>query len=294
VQDATGIIVNYNSGERLGPLLDVLVPQVKEIVVVDNASVDGSDLLAEGKEGVRLIRNAANLGFAAAVNRGAMVADGAWLLLVNPDVHLEPGAADALLSRVPDDVAVVAPLQIDDRGNPRPETGGYEPTLLRYLVWAIVPNRWHGRFGPWLAPPFPTGDVDVDWASGAFLAIRRPVFERLGALDERYFLYHEDVDFGRRARRAHHRVVCRGGVRVHHELAHGERDRRISSGLRSLESVARDFTGWRRRALGVIMGLGYALRASLGSTDQRALARAVLPTCVTLLRGELPPSSGGT
>src|SRR5437870_2295228 len=136
--DATAIIVNYNSGRRLGPLLDLVEPEVTDVVVVDNASTDGSVEPAEGRRHVRILRNRTNRGFAAATNQGAQGASTEWLLFVNPDVHLRPGDIRTLLSGVPADVAEVAPLQVDEHDTPKVETGGYQPSLFRYLGWALI------------------------------------------------------------------------------------------------------------------------------------------------------------
>jgi N-acetylglucosaminyl-diphospho-decaprenol L-rhamnosyltransferase len=286
--DATAIIVNYNSGGFLGPLLERLLPDVRDVVVVDNGSVDGSLALAEGRDRVQVVRIGRNLGFAAAVNRGAPLATAPWLLLVNPDIHLKPGDVAALLGSVPADVAAVAPLQVDATGRPLPETGGYDPTISRFLVWALLPTRYHGRWGPWLAPPFPDRDAELDWVSGALLGIRREVFEWFGGFDERFFLYHEDVDFGRRARQAGYRILCRPSVRLHHEVAHGDPSRRILAGRRAIESLSLDFDGWRLRALGAVLGLGYGLRAAVGRGTTRKHAAGVLGHCVELMRGRRP------
>jgi len=211
-----------------------------------------------------------------------------WVLFVNPDIHLTPGDISTLLTGVPADVAAVAPLQVDERDTPKVETGGWEPRLWRYVVWAFVPVRFHRRFGPYLAPPFPSADAAVDWVSGALLGIRRDVWTRLGGFDERFFLYHEDVDFSRRAREAGHRILVRPAVRLHHEVAHGDPSRRVASGVRSVESLAKAFSGWRRRALGVILLVGYGLRAGLASGTRRDLARGVLPLCADIVRGRRP------
>ena len=288
VSDATSVIVNYNSGDRLTSLLDDLEREVEAIVVVDNASTDGSLHAAEGRSKVTIVRNDDNRGFAAAANQGAALAATTWVLFTNPDIHLRAGDVTALLAAVPASVAAIAPLQVDEHGGPKVETGGYRPTLGRYLVWALVPVRFHRTWGPWIAPPFPTSDTDVDWVSGALLAVRRDVFASLGGFDERFFLYHEDVDLGRRARRAGYRIWVRPSVHLYHEVAHGDPGRRVQSGLRSVESLALTFHGWRRRALGVILLTGYGLRAGLGSGTGRDLARAVLPHCIVLIRGGSP------
>jgi GT2 family glycosyltransferase len=296
ISRCTAVVVNYNSGNRLVALLDALLSQVESVVIVDNDSVDGSADMAEGSDRVRVVRNRDNRGFAAAANQGAALSHGEWVAFVNPDAHVGPGDVTALLAGLPPDVAAVAPLQVDDRGKPMPETGGFRPTLPRYLVWALIPVRFHRRFGPWLAPPWPTIDTELDWVSGALLAVRRNVFMELGGFDQRFFLYHEDVDFGTRARAAGYRILCRPLVRLHHEVAHGDPDRRVASGLRSIESLALAFTGWRRRMLGMILLLGYGLRSVWGSGVGRQLARAALPHCRELIAGRVPqrrlPSPG--
>lgn len=287
-QSAHVVLVVYNDGGRLGDLLDLLYGEVETAAVVDNASTDGSALAADGRGFVSLIRNEENRGFATAANQGAAAARTDWIVFVNPDTHLEPGQVSALLRGLPEDVAAVAPLQVDERGRPRSETGGYEPTIPRYLIWALVPVRFHRRLGPWLAPPFPESDTELAWVSGALLGIRRGVFERLGGFDQRFFMYHEDVDFCRRARRAGYRVLLRPSVRLYHEVAHGDPARRARSGMRSVESLAKEFSGWRRRFLGAVLGVGFGLRALFASGTTRDLARAVLPHCTALIRGRLP------
>lgn len=287
----TAVLVNYNSGSRLGPLLELLEAEVGHTVVVDNASSDGSLEAARGRPQVTVVQNGSNLGFAQAVNIGAKRATGDWIVLVNPDAHLRPGDVAALLRGLPPDVATVAPLQVDAAGKPIAESGGYDPTLSRYLAWALLPNRLLGRAGPWLAPPFPRTDTELDWVSGALLGIRREVFDRLGGLDERYFLYGEDADFGRRARRAGYRNVLRPAVRLHHEVAHGDPRRRVRQSLLSIDSLALEFGGLRRRALGAVLALGFGLRAASGSPDRREMAAAALPRCLDLVSGrERPPS----
>ncbi|MGQ0670608.1 MAG: glycosyltransferase [Actinomycetota bacterium] len=286
--DVTAVVVNTNDGPKLGELLELIEEEVGAIVVVDNASTDGSLATAVDRPGVTVVRNDANRGFAAAANQGAALAEGEWVLFANPDAHPRPGDIGLLLDGVPHDVAAVAPLQVDRRGRPLAETGGYDPSLGRYLVWAVVPWRFQGRRGPWLAPPFPETDAELDWVSGALLGVRRRAFEELGGFDERFFLYHEDVDFGRRAREAGYRVWCRPAVRLHHEVSHGDPERRVRQGLRGIRSLALRFSGWRRRALGIELAIGYGLRALLGSGAQRALGRAALPSCLALITGRLP------
>jgi GT2 family glycosyltransferase len=284
------VVVNYNSGDRLGPLLDVLEPEVRRVVVVDNASRDGSEQPASGREKTTLIRNERNRGFAAAVNQGAQLSTGEddWIVLVNDDAHARPGEMTQLLTDVPKECAVIAALQVSFQDVKLNESGGYDPSLARFLVWAFVPFSLHLWFGPWLAWPWPTKDKDLDWVSGAMLAIRRGPYFELGMLDERFWMYQEDADFCKKARLAGYRVIHRPSVHLIHEVAQGSAERRILSGLRSVESLALEFPGWRLRALGWVLGIGFGLRATFAWGTRRALAKECLPHCWALIRGKLP------
>jgi len=286
------VVVNYNSGDRLGPLLDVLEPEVREVVVVDNASRDGSQEAAKGRAKTVFVQNDKNKGFAAAVNQGAQLEvtnDDDWIVLVNDDAHVRPGEMSELLKNVADDVAVIAAMQVDFHDKPLSESGGYDPAIWRYLVWSFVPVYLHYRFGPWISRPFPKGDTDLDWVSGAMLGIRRGPYFELGMLDEKYWMYVEDVDFCRKARTAGYRVIHRESVHLIHEVAAGDRERRILSGLRSVESLALDFPGWRLRALGFVLAMGYVLRSTFArKAKERALARRCLHHCVELMKGRFP------
>ena len=274
--DATAVIVNYNDGPRLGPLLDLLLAEVRRVVVVDNASTDGSERPAAERSEVTLIRNERNRGYAPAGNQGAAAAEGAWIVFVNPDAHVRAGDVRALVDDLPSDVAAVAPVQVDRTGAARHETGGYAPTLARYLVWALVPARFHGRWGPWLSRVPSHDDVALDWVSSALLAVRRDAFASVGGFDERFFLYHEDVDFGRRLRERGWRVLCRPSIRLFHEVATGNPERRERQTLLGMDSLAVVFPGWRRPVLGVILAVGYGLRALLDAPDDRRLASVAL------------------
>jgi hypothetical protein len=101
-------------------------------------------------------------------------------------------------------------------------------------------------------------------------------------------MYQEDADFCKKARRAGYRVIHRPSVHLIHEVAQGSAERRILSGLRSVESLALEFPGWRLRALGGVLAIGFGLRAGLAWGTRRALAKECLPHCWALMRGRLP------
>lgn len=282
--EVTAVVVNYNSGERLQKLLKRLSEEVGAVVVVDNASSDGS---ASGPSlpSVSTIHNESNAGFAAAANKGAAKATSSWILFINPDVHPSAGQVAELVDGVDGSTAVVAPLQVDGPGGPLQESGGYRPGLGRFLLWSVIPGSMHGKLGPWLAPPFPTADTDIPWVSGAMMAVRREVFETAGGFDERFFLFLEDVDLCRRIGTLGHRVVLRGSIRVQHEVGQGDPARRRGAMGHYVESLGIMFNDWRRKVLALTLLLGFGIRSTLAAEPARSSARAALRPSAKLLLG---------
>lgn len=280
--DATLVIVNFDSGDRLARLLDDLAGLAPKIVVLDNASPDESGQAAADRTSIALIEQDANIGFAAGANRAAAEAkEATWLIFINPDAHPTAANLEALLAAPPLGAAAMAPIQTDELGHARSESGGYRPSLLRFAAWAIIPSSIIGRAGPWLAPPFPAEDRDLAWVSGAVLAVRRDMFETIDGFDERYFLYLEDVDLCERITANGGRVILRGGIRVFHEVANGNPRRRAEETSRFVQSLSYRFSGLPRRILGLELTIGFGIRALLGSRP----ARSGLPAAISLLRG---------
>lgn len=170
-----------------------------EIIVVDNASTDATcaTIRATASE-VGLIESPSNLGFAAANNLGIRRSQGELLLLLNPDTRVEAGAIDLLvahLDRRPD-AAACGPRLIDGEGRA-------ELSFGRMIgPWAELRQRLlvHGQAARWpiissYVEAMTRTEGEPDWVSGACLLVRRADAEAAGLLDERYFLYAEDVDF---------------------------------------------------------------------------------------------------
>jgi GT2 family glycosyltransferase len=220
------VIVNYNTGALLRCCLEALWPQLEpgfEVVVVDNASIDGS---AEGLEQaypeLRLIRNSHNVGYARANNQALRLARAGYLLLLNPDVTLEPGAlatAVAYMDAHPD-LGILGPRILRPDGRLDPPARRSFKTPATYLYKALGLSRLlprHPRFGHYyLSYLDELAITDVDAVVGAFLLIRRAVMERIGLLDERFFMYCEDEDWCWRAKQAGWRVVYHPGIVAHH------------------------------------------------------------------------------
>jgi GT2 family glycosyltransferase len=198
------VIVTYFSEAEIGPCLDAVLGAGADVVVVDNGSRDGT--VAEvARRGVRLIANATNLGFAAAVNQGVTVLKSAYVLLLNPDAVLQ-GGLTRLREACDLPGAAGAGGRLLDSGG-RPQAGFMVralPTPAALILEVLLLNRlWphnpvNRRYRA-LGLDYSTRVV-VEQPAGAFLMIRRAVWQELGGFDEGFRpLWFEDVDFCRRA-----------------------------------------------------------------------------------------------
>jgi hypothetical protein len=218
------IIVSFNARadlERcLGSLHDAVPATAHEIIVVDNASADGSARAAERWPTVRVIEAGANLGFARATNLGIRAAGGDLLLLLNSDTVVPAGAVDGLVGALLEaaDIAVVGPRLVDAAGRPELSFGPMigplnelrQKMLVRGSQWRLpIVSRLVERRTR--QPGFP------DWVSGACLLVRRADAEAVGLLDERYFMYAEDVDFCAAIRSRGRRVRFAPAVTIVHQ-----------------------------------------------------------------------------
>ena len=224
------IIVSFEVRELLRCCLDSLGAQEGvqvETWVVENASRDGSaDMVAGGYPAAHLVRNASNVGFATANNQALRQATGDWLLLLNPDTELPPGALAGLVrifDRHPAAGAVGLALRNPD-GSPQASCFAF-PGLWNQMLESVGLKRIAmslGRGTPSAAPPPPGGEGETDWVSGACLALSRPAFQAIGGLDESLFLYGEEMDWCWRARRGGFSTVwSNAAVVLHHGGASG-------------------------------------------------------------------------
>ncbi len=233
--ELTAIIVSYNTRDLLARCLTALQARLAgweaEIVVVDNASADGSpEMVRRDFPDVRLLANAENVGFARANNRAIRETGSRYLLLLNPDAFLGEGALEELRRVLESDdrIAVVGPRMTNGDGLPLATAHAFE-TLTRLALTTLGLHRrlprgilhWAarllGRAGTQhLANYDATTPQPVDWLSGACLLVRRAAAERVGLLDERYFLYMEDEDWCRRFGQAGYQVVYVPNARILH------------------------------------------------------------------------------
>ena len=196
------IIVSYNSRADLDGCLRSLTaapPRIDhEIVVVDNASSDGTQTyVRERWPGVRLIDAGGNVGFARGNNIGISQTFGELVLLLNPDTSVRPGTIDRLVAALDANphAAVAGPRLVDQSGRPELSFGRMISPLAELGQKVLVAGN--DRSVPVisaLVDGMTRRSRTVDWVSGACLLIRRLDLEAVGLLDERFFLYTEDVD----------------------------------------------------------------------------------------------------
>jgi GT2 family glycosyltransferase len=218
------VIVGYNSRHDLDRCLASLAqhpPGVEhEIVVVDNASVDGTaGHVRQHWPDVRLIEAGANAGFSRANNIGVRATSGELVLLLNPDTIVPAAAVDALVGVLDANpaAAIAGPRIIDGEGRAELSFGPMISPFaeLRQKILA----RGHARRLPGIASlveRMTRRSRRVDWVSGACLLIRRQDLEAVGLLDERFFLYTEDVDLCASVRARGRMVLFAADVEIVH------------------------------------------------------------------------------
>lgn len=180
-----------------------------EIIVVDNASSDDSVASAQRIPGVRVIEMGRNAGFSAANNAGIRQSRGDLLLLLNSDTLVPPGAIDRLVDRLKAtaEAGIAGPRLVDAEGHPELSFGR--------MISPWNEFRQKQRSAEWTARET-AREQFVDWVSGACLLVSRADAERAGLLDERFFLYTEDVDFCHSVRKLGRKVLFTPAAEVTH------------------------------------------------------------------------------
>ncbi|MGH3513919.1 MAG: glycosyltransferase, partial [Pseudonocardiaceae bacterium] len=202
-----------------------------EVLVVDDASPDRTAELVAASPGVRLVRTERNVGFIGACNLGANHARGSYLLFLNNDTEVQPGALDALVDAADSDdrIGLVGAMLVYPDGRLQ-ESGG--------IIWADGSGWNYGRDRDAHAPQFQVRR-DVDYCSGAAVLVRQELFEAVGGFDQRYApAYYEDTDLAFAIRATGHRTIVEPrAVVMHHEgVSHGTD---LTGGVKRFQEVNR-------------------------------------------------------
>lgn len=272
----TVLIVNWNVRELLRACLESVYRETRlgpdrfEVIVVDNASCDGSAAMVEREfPRVRLIASQENLGFGGGNNRALPEARGSLLLLLNPDTVILDHALDRMVSEIEQDpsIWILGCRLVNPDGSLQRWTGGSFPTIwtatchylfLNYLLPEAIrpPSLYLDRDAP--------DPVDVDWVSGAVLLVRK---ERLAGklFDARFFMYGEDMELCHRLKSAGGRVVYTPRASVVHVQGASMKQQSgavLRSSLEGLRSFYRmSGGGWGLWLIDLVTVVGFGLRS---------------------------------
>ena len=269
------VVVNYNGAETLDPCVRSIIVQDfprsdRSIVVVDNASTDGSLQQVETHPGIRIIRNSRNTGFAAAANQGAEAAEGEYVAFINSDAHLHRSWLKRMLDGMRKARADCVTSRIDSWDGKETQSDGAVVSFLGHC-WEVPRRKKRKR--PWVLFPH-----------GAAMLMRRETFLDVGGFDPKYFAYFEDVDFGWRLNLLGHRVALVPEAVAFHQ----------GQGAAGKISFAQRLLLYERNALMTIYknydeeNLERILPAAILLTLGRAFARADLDPGEYELNGDSP------
>jgi GT2 family glycosyltransferase len=274
--EASVLIVTYRSepwiARCLGALPAALSEHSHEVLVVDNASPDGTvGVIREQFPDVRLTEAGDNLGFGRAVNLAAASARGRWLVLLNPDTEPLPGSLDALLDFAASrpGAGIVGGRTLTEGGEVDPSSCWGTPTLWSRTCFALGLSTVFNRH-PLLDPESLGGwDRDsvreVGMVTGCLAAVDRDVWQRVGGFDERFWMYGEDADLNLRLRALGFRPTITPAAEVVHAVgasAPTRGEKRVQV-LRSKVTLDRlHAPRWQRRPRQLLLAFGSALRAA--------------------------------
>lgn len=223
------VIVNWNAGTQLVEAISSIAQYhhgfVSSVIIADNASTDDSLAQVEALQNLpfklQTIRNAANRGFSAACNQGALLATSEYLLFLNPDTRLFENSLPVPLAFIQDrtnqDLGIVG-IQLLDEHNLIARSCARFPTLGIFAAQSLGVNRlpalrhMNTHMTDWAHDETRV----VDHVIGAFYLMRRSLFNSLGGFDERFFVYLEDLDLSLRARQAGYRSVFLADAQAFH------------------------------------------------------------------------------
>ncbi|MDP6571482.1 MAG: glycosyltransferase family 2 protein [Patescibacteria group bacterium] len=223
--DISIIIVSWNVKDLLKKCIESVLKYSQnvgyEIIVVDNASNDGtSDMIKQNFPQVKLITNKENFGFAKANNQGIRQSKGDYVLLLNPDTEFIEDTLSKVIAKVESDkkIGVLGCRLLNQDRTLQPSVRRF-PTIWSQIVILL---KLHKPF-PLLLDNYLAKDFDysreqkIDQVMGAFFLVRRSVFNQIGLLDEKFYIWFEEVDFCRRVWKAGYNVIYYPHISVVHK-----------------------------------------------------------------------------
>lgn len=272
------VLVSFNTRDDLLAGLRTLFARTRltlEVFVVDNASADGSaQAVRTTFPQVAVLANDQNVGFGRAVNQALRATRTPYVLLLNPDARLQPGALEALLARLErePELAGIAPRTTDEDGTPQLSFGPDLSLLAEWRQRRLVEGLRHRRTGALArAATVTQREHEPDWLSAACLLVRSAALHAVGGFDEDFFLYEEDADLCLRLRRAGYRLLHYPAAQATHALGRSARQTPARTRLSYQQSHLRYY----RKHRGALEVAG--LRALLALEALRALVVGQAP-----------------
>ncbi|MDD5736887.1 MAG: glycosyltransferase family 2 protein [Candidatus Omnitrophica bacterium] len=287
-KDLSVIIVNWNTGALLRDCVESVYRETTnhtfEIIIVDNASSDESIPLVEKEfKDVVIIKNSKNLGFAKGNNIGVEAAEGRYVILLNPDTKVLDGALDRICSFMESEgegVGATGPVLLNKDGSFQPQQGSRFPTLGTAFAQYFFLSRLFGLPGIFMnRMPAANDTRRVDWLCGACLASPRMIYKEMGGLDEKYFLYAEDMDYCYRLKEKGYRTAFFPGASIMHISKQSISKQGEEISKLQIESLKEFFRTknppWKYAIFKDILFGGLALRFLAFSVISREKARSI-------------------
>lgn len=283
------VIVSFNTSDLLQKCLESVKSDLasagmnasSEIIIVDNASKDDSVKAARKICGNALIiRNSKNLGFAGANNIGIKKAGGKYILLLNSDTEVKIGALSALLAEIRTDkrIGAAGGMLLNHDGSIQ-QSAGYFPHLSRIFFWMFFVDDLPG-FSKYLLPYHVT-DLsfyrkmhEVDWVSGACFIFDKDIIKTAGLMDEKIFMYGEELEWCYRIKKQGFKIYYTPGARIYHTKgASAEKDRNTAGIMEEIKSLlyfyGKHKSGFEREAALFLIRCGALLRIVLFAIIRR-------------------------
>lgn len=258
VMDLAIVIVNWNTRDMLRDCLHSVYASlddlVAEVLVVDNASSDGSAAMVEDEfPGVRLIANHDNRGFAAANNQAMKLSRGRYVLLLNPDTIVAPDTLSRMIRYADEnpDAAVIGGQVYETEHCIQQTCFRYPDPVNTLLTETGLSRLFSGSrlFGrSWMGDWDRRSEREVDVVSGMFMLARREAIEQVGFMDEDFFIYAEEADWCHRFRRAGWRCVFTPAARIIHRDGGGKSTEQMS--VRMYVQMQKSLLMFQRKNLG--------------------------------------------
>ena len=221
------IIVNYNAKGLLHKCLKAIFEDKSrkqvEVFLIDNASFDKSaEMVKENFPQVKMVANQKNLGFARGANQGIKLSQGKYVFLLNPDAYVKADQMDKMIDFMEEnkEIGVCGPMMTDEQGNLQYSCRRFPSYLTsicssQSLLFRCFPRNPLSR-NYLLTKDSHREQMEVDWVSGSALLARKDVLDKIGGLDEKFFMYVEDVDLCYRVKKAGWKVFYFPNAKVQH------------------------------------------------------------------------------